>query len=148
MIAARAEGDTMSDPTPEEESRQRFRDWYDLESDLLVGIERAVIGSDYGANGYTTRAQADELARYLRVRAGDRLLDLGTGRGWPALYLAATYRCDVVASDVPIEGLRVGTRRARRDGLARQVPFVAARAEAPPFADASFDGIVHTDTLC
>jgi hypothetical protein len=34
-------------------------------------------------------AQADTLARELHLSAADRLLDLGTGRGWPGLYLAA-----------------------------------------------------------
>jgi cyclopropane fatty-acyl-phospholipid synthase-like methyltransferase len=32
--------------------------------------------------------QADTLARELHLSAGDRLLDLGTGRSWPGLYLA------------------------------------------------------------
>jgi hypothetical protein len=48
-------------------------------------IEQRVIGSDWGANGYTTMAQADALARALRLSASDRLLDIGTGRGWPGL---------------------------------------------------------------
>jgi hypothetical protein len=44
-------------------------------------IERRVIGGDWGANGYTTMAQADTLARALGLSATDRLLDIGTGRG-------------------------------------------------------------------
>jgi hypothetical protein len=52
-------------------------------------VEQRVIGGDWGANGYTTMAQADTLASGLGLSAGDRLLDLGTGRGWPGLYLAA-----------------------------------------------------------
>jgi hypothetical protein len=44
-------------------------------------IERRVIGGDWGANGYTTMAQADALAAGLGLTSGDRLLDLGTGRG-------------------------------------------------------------------
>jgi hypothetical protein len=52
-------------------------------------IEQRVIGGDWGANGYTTMTQADTLAHELHLSAGDRLLDLGTGRGWPGLYLAA-----------------------------------------------------------
>lgn len=78
----------------------------------------------------------------------DRVLDIDTGRGWPALYLSAIYGCEVVASDVPIEGLKIGARRARRDEIDGQVRFAAARAEVLPFRDASFDAVVHTDTLC
>jgi len=59
-------------------------------------LERRVIGGDWGANGYTTMAQADTLASRLGLSAADRLLDIGTGRGWPGLYLAARSGCRVV----------------------------------------------------
>jgi hypothetical protein len=64
-------------------------------------IERRVIGGDWGANGYTTMAQAATLARALGLSATDRLLDIGTGRGWPGLYLAATSGTRVVVTDLP-----------------------------------------------
>src|SRR5207244_12348306 len=50
--------------------------------------------------------------------------------GWPALYLAATRGCEIVACDVPVEGLTVGVRRAHADGLDPRVRFVAARRDA------------------
>jgi len=135
--------------TGEQESRQRFRDWYGREYDgVFVAIEREVIGGDYGANGYTTRAQVDDIAVRLGLDRGTRVLDIGTGRGWPALYFAQTRGCEVIACDVPIEGLQVGTRRAIRDGLDDLVHFVAASGDALPLREASFDAIVHTDTLC
>jgi len=135
-------------PTGEQESRQRFRDWYGREDDVFTEIEREVIGSDYGANGYTTRAQADDIAARLQIGRRTRVLDIGSGRGWPALYFAATLGCEVIACDVPVEGLRVGTGRARRDGLDHLVRFVAASGDALPLRAASFDAIAHTDTLC
>jgi hypothetical protein len=54
---------------------------------LVAHVERMVIGSDFGADGYTTVGQADELARRLELRPGLQLLDLGCGRGRPGLYL-------------------------------------------------------------
>lgn len=111
-------------------------------------IELAVIGGDWGANGYTTLAQANLLARQLGLRPGIRLLDLGAGRGWPGLYLAAATGCQVVLADVPVEGLRAAAARAQRESLTDRVAPVAASAQALPFAPASFDAIVHTDVLC
>jgi hypothetical protein len=35
-------------------------------------------------------AEVDELARHLGLRAGQRLLDIGTGRGWPGVPAAST----------------------------------------------------------
>jgi cyclopropane fatty-acyl-phospholipid synthase-like methyltransferase len=78
----------------------------------------------------------------------DRLLDLGTGRGWPGLYLAARTGCRVVLADLPLEGLRVAACRAHADGLATRVGVLAAAASALPFHPGSFDAIIHTDVLC
>ena len=110
-------------------------------------IEQRVIGGDWGANGYTM-AQADTLARELGLSAADRLLDLGTGRGWPGLYLATRTGCQVVLTDLPLEGLRVAANRATREGLAARTAVVAAAASALPFQAGSFDAVIHTDVLC
>jgi 2-polyprenyl-3-methyl-5-hydroxy-6-metoxy-1,4-benzoquinol methylase len=115
---------------------------------VTLEIERRVIGGDWGANGYTTMAQADQLSGELDLAETDGLLDLGTGRGWPGLYLAACSGCRVVLADLPLEGLRMATRRAHADGLAARVGVLAAAAGALPFHPGSFDAIIHTDVLC
>jgi hypothetical protein len=60
-------------------------------------VERLVIGADFGADDYTTVEQADELARRLELRAGLRLLDLGSDArrprgpaGWCLVLAAAS----------------------------------------------------------
>jgi SAM-dependent methyltransferase len=117
-------------------------------SPLVRRIEQRVIGGDWGANGYTTMAQADTLADKLGLSAGDRLLDLGTGRGWPGLYLAARTGCRVVLTDLPLEGLRVAADRSTAEGLAARTGVVAAAASGLPFRVGSFDAVIHTDVLC
>jgi 2-polyprenyl-3-methyl-5-hydroxy-6-metoxy-1,4-benzoquinol methylase len=72
---------------------------------------------DFGANGYTTLAQADLIAERLRLRDGGPLLDVGSGQGWPGLYLAKVRRCSVVLTDLPEEGLRTARRRAAAEGI-------------------------------
>ena len=111
-------------------------------------IERRVLGEAWGVNGYTTVAQADALARALGLGAGDRLLDVGTGRGYPALYLAAKTGCSVVGSDTPHELLLAAARKAARENVASRSSFVAAGGAAQPFRDRSFDAVVLTDVLC
>jgi cyclopropane fatty-acyl-phospholipid synthase-like methyltransferase len=111
-------------------------------------MERRVIGGDWGANGHTTMAQADTLARGLGLSAADRLLDIGMGRGWPGLYLAARTGCRVVVTDLPLEGLRVAADRAAAEGLGARAGMVVAAASGLPFRAGSFDAIVHTDVLC
>ena len=130
------------------ESLGRFRHWYHLDAPVLTRIERAVLAGDYKGNGYTTREQADELGQRLGLGPTDRLLDFGTGCGWPGLYLAGTTGCSVVGTDIPLEGLTHGVRRASSERLTARAALVAARGEALPFRRRSFDAIVHTDVLC
>ena len=127
----------------------RFRTTYRLEDRRVFDeIEREVIGVVYRANGYTTLDQTIELGRRLALGPGRRLLDIGTGCGWPALYLAATTGCEVVASDVPLEGLRQAVIRAEADGLTDRSSVVALSALMLPFRYGSFDAVTHTDVLC
>jgi cyclopropane fatty-acyl-phospholipid synthase-like methyltransferase len=133
----------------ERETAEHFAERYRVApAEVSRRVELAVIGGDWGANGYTTMAQADVLARELGLGPGARLLDLGAGRGWPGLYLAAATRCQVVLADMPIEGLQAAAARARREKLADRAAPVAASARALPLAPAGFDAIVHADVLC
>lgn len=114
---------------------------------VLTMIEREVIGGDWGANGYTTLDQADELAERLDLDASKRLLDVGTGQGWPGLYLAKTTGCEVVVTDLPIEGLSAAAIRAKQERI-RSLGTVVCSARRLPFGERSFDALCHTDVLC
>jgi 16S rRNA G1207 methylase RsmC len=131
----------------EHDVRQRFAHRYaEDRTEVTREIERAVIGSDWGANGYTTLDQANRLAVELRLEPGTRLLDVGAGRGWPGLYLAARTGCQAVLTDVPVEALRLAAGRASVEGVAAS--SLVSSARALPFRAASFDAVVHADVLC
>jgi cyclopropane fatty-acyl-phospholipid synthase-like methyltransferase len=133
----------------ERETVERFSERYRVgQTEVTRRIELAVIGGDWGANGYATMAQADRLAVVLGLGPGVRLLDLGAGRGWPGLYLAASTGCQVVLSDVPAEAVAAAVRRAKHEGLSPRAVAIVASARHLPFPPASFDAVVHTDVLC
>ena len=133
----------------EREANERFTQRYGEErGDLLHSIELAVIGADWGANGYTTVIQADELSAMLELRAGSMVLDIGAGRGWPGLYMAAATGCSVVLTDVPIEGLAFARERSLREGVDDRAWQVNATGRDLPFPAETFDAVVHTDVLC
>jgi cyclopropane fatty-acyl-phospholipid synthase-like methyltransferase len=122
-------------------------DWYRMvETAPFRRVEHRVIGCDYGAAGSTTRAQADLLGRLLELRPGKTFLDVGSGAGWPGIYLAATTGARVLLTDIPEEGRHIASRRLRHEGIDGSV--VAASGAALPFRDSTFDAVTHTDVLC
>lgn len=81
-----------------------------------------------------------ELAKHMELRAGMRLLDVGSGIGGPARYFAGEHGCQVTGVDLTEEFVRVAeslTRRTKLDGLAE---FRQASALALPFEPKTFDG--------
>ena len=111
-------------------------------------VEREAVDSDYGNAGFTTRVQADRLADLLELRPADRLLDVGSGAGWPGLYLAHRIGCRVVVCDLSGSGMAQAKQRAATDGMADRTHAVVATARHLPFRPEQFDAIVHTDLLC
>jgi SAM-dependent methyltransferase len=132
----------------EQRTRADFSQRYATErTTALEDIERRVIGAAWAANGFTTVQQADRLGEIVELAPGKHLLDIGTGQGWPGLYLAKRTGCRATLTDMPLEGLAAGLRRGERERL-DVTGAVVASAKALPFAPESFDAIIHTDVLC
>lgn len=81
-----------------------------------------------------------ELAGALSVEPADHILDIGSGIGGPARYIAERFSCRVTGIDLTAEFCDVARRLTDRTGQADKVSFECANALAMPFEDASFDG--------
>ena len=81
-----------------------------------------------------------ELADPLEVEAAHHLLDVGSGIGGPARYIARRFGCRVTGIDLTSEFCEVARHLTALLGLAGQVRFEQGDALAMPFADASFEG--------
>lgn len=139
----------MAASKDERETRADFAERYQSRASLeiLDEVEREVIGEAWGANGFTTVAEAEKLGRRLDLGTDSRLLDVGSGCGWPGLFLARQAGCEVAVTDMPTEGLEMATQRAEAEGL-KSLGAVASSARHFPFTDSSFDAIVHVDVIC
>jgi ubiquinone/menaquinone biosynthesis C-methylase UbiE len=85
------------------------------------------------------RLATKELAAMLAPKPGERLLDIGSGLGGPARYLAKVCGCRVTGIDLTAEFVAAAIDLAHRTGLTGQVDFRQASALDLPFADGSFD---------
>ncbi len=128
---------------------EHFGEEYRLgQTPVMREIERAVCGCDYGGTSWTTRAEAERIAGLLGLRPGRRLLEVGAGSGWPALFLVRTSGCAATLVDIPLEAIRIAEERARDEQLGHLCSVAVADGAALPFRINSFDAISHSDVLC
>ncbi|HEY3783406.1 MAG TPA: class I SAM-dependent methyltransferase [Fimbriimonadaceae bacterium] len=80
-----------------------------------------------------------DLAKGLSATTKDRVLDVGSGLGGPARYLAATAGCNVTGIDLSKPFIDAATMLSQRCGLTDLNEFVQGDALKMPFPDASFD---------
>lgn len=139
----------MSVGPKEQDQRLRFDEVYTAsQSPVMLEIERDVCGCAFGATSWTTRTEADRMGELMRLQPGMRLLDVGAGAGWPALYLAQTSGCDVTLADTSEAGLRIAAQRAAAELLSGACEIAAVDGAQLPFQDNSFDAVSHSDALC
>lgn len=82
----------------------------------------------------------EEIADLLEVAATDHLLDIGSGIGGPARYMARRFGCRVTGIDLTAEFCGVARHLSRLLGLEDRVRFELGDALAMPLAGNSFDG--------
>jgi ubiquinone/menaquinone biosynthesis C-methylase UbiE len=82
----------------------------------------------------------EDLAAMVRPAATDHLLDVGSGIGGPARYLAQRFGCRITGVDLTAEFCAVAAHLTRQLGLQQRVDFRVGDALALPLPDAVFDG--------
>lgn len=87
------------------------------------------------------------LVSRIEARAREVVLDVATGTAAVAIELARRYGCAVVGVDQSPQMLAAGRARVARAGFSPLVTLQEARAEALPFADATFDALTFTYLL-
>lgn len=106
----------------------------------VAAIQQFWSGGDYDRlASYGSAAEAAHLVRFAGVRAGDRVLDVGTGSAIAAI-VAAQHGADVTGIDPTPALLAKGRENAELAGV--QIRLQEGIAEELPFGDASFDVVI------
>jgi ubiquinone/menaquinone biosynthesis C-methylase UbiE len=84
-------------------------------------------------------AATRENATKLRLDASMHLLDVGSGVGGPARYMASTFGCRVTGIDLTEEFVAAAKELTERCSLSDKVAFRQGDALAMPFSEGSFD---------
>jgi ubiquinone/menaquinone biosynthesis C-methylase UbiE len=106
------------------------------------GIARDAISEDvlqhHDQDHYGGTAAVDRLMAEAGVRADDRVLDVCSGLGGPARYLAWKSGCDVTGIDLTASRVAGASALTEAAGLADRVRFRQGNALDLPFDDAAF----------
>ena len=87
-------------------------------------------------------AATAELAKLAGITADMSVLDVGSGVGGPARFLAASHGCRVTGVDLSEPFVDAARYLTGRTGQSDQVSFETGSALALPFGDGSFDVVV------
>jgi SAM-dependent methyltransferase len=126
-----------------------FYDAYSRFSDHGSGVIRAeTFGRDIGQNSWLTADEFDRFISWLDLAPEHHVLEVASGSGGPALYLAGRAGCRVTGIDANESGVAAATKSAADSNLSQRVSFRVADANAPlPFEDESFDALVCIDSM-
>lgn len=121
----------------------------DFAGDVEAAVRRDTYGEDIGQSSWMTAADWLAFADQVRAVDGSRVLEVGSGSGGPAVYLAERRRCHVTGIDINAHGIANGERLAEARGVASLVSLRQADASRPlPFGDAAFDAVLSNDAMC
>ena len=115
---------------------------------VLRDIRKETFGVDIGQNSWLTVDEYERFLPWLGLTPDHHLLEVASGSGGPALYVARTVGCRVTGVDASEEGVTTASHLAGRSDQADRVRFAAADANAAlPFADDSFDALLCIDSM-
>jgi cyclopropane fatty-acyl-phospholipid synthase-like methyltransferase len=129
-------------------------DLYDTSYDhygaqLQQEVRRETYGEDIGQTGWM---RTEELCRFLQLLALDadsNVLEVGSGAGGCALFMARQTGCRVTGIDINEHGVRNANALARKQRLEHRVRYERVDARQPlPFAWAEFDTVFSNDAVC
>lgn len=100
-----------------------------------VGIDDLSAVDEFHIGG---RKATDELMVQLKITGADHVLDVGSGLGGPARFVADRYKCRVSGVDLTRDYVETANRLCQWVGLDGRVTLQQSSALATPFQEATF----------
>ena len=121
----------------------------DFASAAEAAVRREAYGEDMGQSSWLTAPEWLRFADQLAIGTDSEVLEVGSGSGGPAVYLAKARGCRLTGVDINENGVRNATALAEVQGVADRARFRAVDASLPlPFPANHFDAVVSNDAMC
>ena len=119
-----------------------------MDSELAAAIRLEAFGEDIGQESWRSAAEQAEIAAWLKLGTGRRVLDVACGAGGPSLALVKDFGCRLTGLDIVAEGIAHASELAHKRGLTHLSHFAVADCGAGlPFEDGGFDAILCIDAI-
>jgi sarcosine/dimethylglycine N-methyltransferase len=136
-----------------DEATARVEDFYDGPADTIYKTtwgENLHLGfpTEGGGSQHEAMEHATELmAAHACLEETSHVLDLGSGYGGPARFLASRFGCEVTGLNVSAVEIEEAKRQTSAAGLASSVRFDHGDFHELPYSDDSFDVVWSQDSL-
>jgi SAM-dependent methyltransferase len=125
-----------------------YNNYANFSGQVLSAIREETFGQDIGQNSWVTVDEYERFIEWLGVGATSHVLEVASGSGGPALYLARKTGCQVTGVDINPYGISAAGNKATSIGVAPRVRFKMADANSTlPFFDSSFDALLCIDSM-
>ena len=125
-----------------------YSNYRNFSDEVFDAIRKETFGVDIGQNSWVTVDEYDRFIEWLGATPDHHLLEVASGSGGPALYLAQQTGCRVTGIDSNERGVANGAQLAERAGQSRNVQFQVADATGRlPFEENTFDGLLCIDAM-
>ena len=114
---------------------------------VLAEVRRETYGEDIGQNSWITTDEYNTFYGWLNLSAGAHVLEVASGSGGPALYLARKFGCRITGIDINEEGLKTANQHARDANITDATFQFADMNQRLPFEDETFDAITCIDSM-
>ena len=108
-------------------------------------VAKLLLGDSFHPGGLPLTQRLGEI---LGLRPESRVLDVASGKGTSAIFLAERFGCEVLGVDYGSQNVEVANQEAEAKNLGGRVRFERSDAELLPVPDASFDAVICECAFC
>jgi cyclopropane fatty-acyl-phospholipid synthase-like methyltransferase len=113
---------------------------------VLAQIRRDTYEEDIGQNSWITTDEYDTFYSWLNLPTGDHVLEIASGSGGPALYLAKKFNCRITGLDINEEGIKTANQHAADASITNASFKLADVTQRLLFDDETFDAVMCMDS--
>src|SRR5215510_6483432 len=125
-----------------------YNSYANFSGQVLAAVREETYGRDIGQNSWLTAEEYDRFIEWLQISRSSSVLEVASGSGGPAMYLARKTGCQVTGLDLNAQGVAAAGHAATSAGITQRVRFRMGDGNRPlAFADGEFDALLCIDSM-